>query len=195
MLPAKKMAQKKTVAQKKSITNQQPNPEAVFSVEGIVEGPRVADGKFLIKWTGFFDSQNTWETRSYFSAKLLKEFEQKKITRTFIAAHSSIFEEIAAAALGNDVSSQTKPEPAISKPTTKGQTSSSDATTSGVGTSSTSASAVPVSTTKGQTSSIDATTSEVATSSTSPSAVPVPTAITKAPMLPNLIYLPSLTRL
>jgi hypothetical protein len=32
-----------------------------FEVERVVEGPRILDGKFLIKWAGYPESQNTWE--------------------------------------------------------------------------------------------------------------------------------------
>ena len=35
-----------------------------FQYDKIVEGPRESDGKFLIKWTGYPESDNTWEPRS-----------------------------------------------------------------------------------------------------------------------------------
>ncbi len=32
-----------------------------FEVERVVEGRRILDGKYLIKWAGYPESQNTWE--------------------------------------------------------------------------------------------------------------------------------------
>jgi hypothetical protein len=34
-----------------------------YEVEKIVSGPRIVDGMYLIKWTGYPDSANTWELR------------------------------------------------------------------------------------------------------------------------------------
>ena len=114
----------KETVKKKSVIIQKSAAKEEFSVEGIVDGPRLNDGKFLIKWTGFASSENTWEPRSHFSAKLLREYERKKAEPKAVGAPPGTFASIAAAAVGTNEPSVGKPRPAISKPNRKGQTSS-----------------------------------------------------------------------
>jgi hypothetical protein len=107
----------KKTAQKKAVISQKAVSQESFSVEHIVDGPRVGDGRYLLKWTGYPDADNTWEPKSHLSAKLLKDFEQKKAGPKSVGAPPSTFEGIAAAALGKEIAAVPPPARAVPTPT------------------------------------------------------------------------------
>ena len=44
-----------------------------YEVERVVSGPRILDGAYLIKWSGYPVSQNTWEPRSHLPESVFED--------------------------------------------------------------------------------------------------------------------------